>query len=164
MRIQRLSYATGQELGLEPHRLYLLNYGAYLHDLGKVRIPLEILQKPAALTPDEWRVMKRHPTFGRELLEPTFMKDVGPIVEQHHERFDGSGYPHGLAGEEVLLEAAIVAVADTYDAMTTDRVYRKALPPEVAFAEIDKYAGVHYPREVVAAFFTALKQTELSSD
>jgi HD-GYP domain-containing protein (c-di-GMP phosphodiesterase class II) len=160
-RLQSLSYATGQELALSSSDLYRLNYGAYLHDLGKVRIPLEILQKPAKLTSEEWDVMKKHPTFGREMLGPTLLKDIGPLVEQHHERFDGSGYPYGLSNDEVLIGAYIVAVADTYDAMTTDRVYRKALSPEVSFAELEKYAGTHYPREVVKAFFSAVKRIEI---
>ena len=159
-RLQTLSYATGQELGLSSGELYRLNYGAYLHDLGKVRIPLEILQKPAKLTSEEWLVMKGHPTFGREMLVTTLLDDVGPLVEQHHERFDGSGYPYGLAKDEVVPGAYIVAVADTYDAMTTDRVYRKALSPEVSFAELTKYAGTHYPKEVVKAFFSAVKRVE----
>jgi HD-GYP domain-containing protein (c-di-GMP phosphodiesterase class II) len=160
LRLQKLSYATGQELMLEPYRLHRLNYGAYLHDLGKVRVPLEILQKPAKLTPEEWGVIKQHPTYGREMLSGTPLGDIGCIVEQHHERLDGSGYPFALSSENILVESYIVAVADTYDAMTTDRPYRKALAPEVAFAELEKYAGIHYPLEVVKAFSSAVKQVE----
>jgi HD-GYP domain-containing protein (c-di-GMP phosphodiesterase class II) len=157
VRLQTLSYATGLELGLSTSRLRLLDQGAYLHDVGKISIPLEILQKPSSLTPSEWEIVKRHPIAGRELLDNTFMKEAGRIVEQHHERLDGSGYPYGLAGDEVLIEAAIVAVADTYDAMTTDRPYRRALPPEEALAEIERHAGVHYPREVVRAFLAIVR-------
>ncbi len=155
-RLQTLAYATGQELGLSSERLHLLDYGAYLHDIGKIKVPLEILQKPAALNASEWQIVKQHPTFGRELLETTFLSDAGTIVEQHHERLDGSGYPHGLAGDDILVESSIVAVADTYDAMTTDRPYRRALRPEEAFRELERYAGHHYPKEVVAAFVSAL--------
>lgn len=161
-RIQSLSYLTAAELGLSPYQLHLLDYGAYLHDVGKIKVPLSILQKPSKLDRDEWQIIQRHPSFGRELLEPTFMKDAGKIVEQHHERLDGSGYPFGLAGEDVLLESYIVAVADTYDAMTTDRPYRKALPPEVAFAELERYSGQHYPAEVVRAFASAVKRVGFS--
>lgn len=160
-RLQRLSFATGRELNLPHYRLHLLDCGAYLHDVGKVRVPLEILNKPAKLTTEEFEVIKRHPTFGREMLDHTWMKPSGRIVEQHHERLDGSGYPYGIAGDEVLVESYIVAVTDTYDAMTTDRPYRKALFPEEAFAELQKYAGTHYPEEVVRAFFSAVKQVEL---
>lgn len=161
-RLQALSYATGQELGLSTSRLRLLDYGAYLHDVGKLSVPLAILQKPSALDPDEWSVVKQHPTFGRELLDKTFMKEAGAIVEQHHERLDGSGYPYGLSSSELLVEAAIVAVADTYDAMTTDRPYRRALSQEEAFEEIHKYSGVHYPKDVVKAFFSSIKRLEKS--
>ena len=157
-RLQTLAYATGQELGLSSERLHLLDYGAYLHDIGKIKVPMEILQKPSSLSADEWRVIKQHPTFGRELLETTYLSGAGTIVEQHHERLDGSGYPYGLAGDDILVESSIVAVADTYDAMTTDRPYRKALRPEQAFRELESYAGRHYPKEVVAAFISALSR------
>lgn len=160
-RLQALSYATGRVLGLPPNRLYLLNFGAYLHDVGKIKVPAAILQKPAALTPDEWAIIKKHPTFGRELLESTFMSEAGAIVEQHHERSDGSGYPYGLSGDAILVEASIVAVADTYDAMTTDRPYRRASSPAEACAEIRRYAGRHYPVEVVEAFFEALRGSDV---
>ncbi len=161
LRLQTLSYFIGQELGLKAGRLHLLDYGAYLHDVGKIRVPLAILNKPAKLTPEEWEVIKKHPTHGRELLDQTFMKEAGVIVEQHHERSDGSGYPYGLSGDEILIESSIVAVADTFDAMTTDRPYRKASSQAEALAELRKYAGIHYPKEVVKAFCTALKAGKL---
>ena len=156
-RLRDLSFTLGKEIGLEPRRLHLLDFGAYLHDVGKIRVPLSILNKPAKLTAEEWQIIKKHPSYGRELIDQTFMKEAGTIVEQHHERLDGSGYPYGLSGNEILIEAAIVAVVDTFDAMTTDRPYRKASTPEEALAEIRKYAGIHYPKEVVKAFYSALK-------
>lgn len=151
-RLQRLSFATGTVMGLNSSSLFLLDFGAYLHDIGKVSIPLDILNKPAKLTTDEWRVVKEHPTEGRKMLEATFMKEAGKIVEQHHERPDGSGYPFGLNKNELMIEAAIVAVADTYDAMTTDRSYRKAMPQSEALEELNRLVGVHYDKEVVRAF------------
>ena len=160
-RLQVLSYAAGQELGLAQDRLYLLDYGAYLHDVGKVKVPANILRKPSTLTQAEWALVKKHPTFGRELLEKTYLKRAGIIVEQHHERLDGSGYPHALSGEGVLVESYIVAVADAYDAMTTDRPYRRAAPPEQAFAELRKYAGIYYPKEVVSAFISVITRKAL---
>ena len=160
-RLQVLSYAAGQELGLTQDRLYLLDYGAYLHDVGKVKVPAHILQKPSALTRAEWALMKKHPIFGRELLEKTYLKRAGTIVEQHHERFDGSGYPYALSKDNILLESYIVAVADTYDAMTTDRPYRRASSPEHAFAELRKYAGIYYPKEVVRAFISVVRKKAL---
>ena len=160
-RLQSLSFATGKELGLPHYRLHLLDSGTYLHDVGKVKIPLEILNKPAKLTPEEFKIIQGHPTFGREMLDETWMRASGSIVEQHHERLDGSGYPYGLSGENILIESYIVAVADTYDAMTTNRPYRKGLRPKEAFAELQKFAGIHYPKEVVKAFFSAIKRVEL---
>lgn len=153
-RLTRLAFATGLEVGLDSHRLRLLDRAAYLHDVGKVRVPAGILQKPSALTVDEWAIVKQHPTFGREMLEPTFVREAGPIVEQHHERMDGSGYPYGLAGDEILAESYIVAIADAYDAMTTDRVYRTKRPIDEAVSELRRHAGCHYPRDLVGAFIT----------
>ena len=155
-RIQRLAYATGKELGLSHHQLYQLDYGAYLHDVGKIKIPLSLLQKPGPLSTDEWPLFHQHPITGREMLEQTFMKASGPIVEQHHERYDGSGYPYGLGRDEVRVESYIVAVADTYDAMTSNRPYRKARSKQEALDEIEGLTGQHYPTEVVKAFFSVL--------
>lgn len=160
VRLQRLAYATGEALGLRGARLLALDHGAYLHDLGKIKIPKAVLQKPGPLTADEWRLVRRHPVFGRELLETTSLRHAAPIVEQHHERIDGSGYPHGLSGDEVLVEASIVAVADTYDAMTTDRVYRRALGREAALEEIARLAGKQLPLEVVEAFESSVADVE----
>lgn len=160
-RLQRLSYATGRELGLTPTQLYLLDFGAYLHDVGKIRVPTSILLKPGKLDEEEWRVIRKHPTYGRELLQSTFIREAGMIVEQHHERLDGSGYPFGLTDNEILIQSAIVAVADTYDAMTTDRPYRRACSQAEALAELDSLAGTHHPREVVRAFRSAVTQLEL---
>ena len=151
-RLQRLAVTVGKQLGLPKERLYLLDVAAFLHDVGKVQIPVEILQKPSPLTPSEWQVIKRHPTFGREMLEDTLIAEAGPIVEQHHERPDGTGYPYGLRGDEILLEAHIVAITDAFDAMTTDRPYRQALPREAALMRLERLAGRHYPVAVVEAF------------
>jgi hypothetical protein len=159
-RLQRLAYATGVTLGLDAARLRALDHGAYLHDLGKIRVPASVLQKPGPLTGEEWALVKRHPIFGRELLEPTSLRHAAPIVEQHHERIDGSGYPYGLRGDEVLVEASIVAVADTYDAMTTDRVYRRALGRDAALGEIRRLAGTQLPRDVVRAFEPSVAEVE----
>jgi HD-GYP domain-containing protein (c-di-GMP phosphodiesterase class II) len=157
-RIQALSYATGEVLGLSATQLHRLSYGAYLHDVGKIKIPTEILTKPGKLTDAEYRVIQAHPSYGRMLLEPTSMHEAGVIVEQHHERLDGSGYPQALSRDTILVESYIVAVADTYDAMTTDRPYRKALSVADAFAELKRYSDIHYPKEVVSAFTAAIRQ------
>jgi len=163
-RLQRLAYATGLTLGLEASRLRALDAGAYLHDIGKIKIPTRVLQKPGPLTATEWALVKRHPVFGRELLEPTSLRHAAAIVEQHHERIDGSGYPYGLSGDAVLVEASIVAVADTYDAMTTDRVYRRALSHQAALAEILRLAGRQLPINVVSAFEASVAHAEPQAD
>ena len=159
-RLQRLALGVGKQLGLPQERLYLLDVAAFLHDVGKVRVPVEILQKPGPLSPSEWHLIRQHPSFGREMLEDTLIVEAGPIVEQHHERPDGSGYPYGLRGDEILLEAHIVAVTDAFDAMTTDRPYRRALSREAALARLRHLSGKYYPKEVVEAFFEVLALEE----
>jgi HD-GYP domain-containing protein (c-di-GMP phosphodiesterase class II) len=151
-RIQTFSAMVGKQLGLDPTRQHNLLYGSVLHDLGKVGVPDGILKKPGKLTAEEWAVMQRHTLIGRDMLINTCFAAASPILEQHHERRDGSGYPRGLSGDEICLEAQIVAVVDSFDAMTTDRVYRPALPPEEVIAELKRGAGRTYHSDVVEAF------------
>jgi HD-GYP domain-containing protein (c-di-GMP phosphodiesterase class II) len=156
-RINQMSMLVGQSLGLETKQLVKLNLASYLHDVGKLNIPLEILQKPGKLTAEEWEIMKLHSTYGREILEETgipILSEVGKIVEQHHERFDGKGYPKGLKGEEIMIESGIISVVDSFDAMTTDRVYRKGKTKEEAFEEILNCRGTMYNPEVVDVFLS----------
>lgn len=157
-RITSLSMAVGRELNLPPARLVLLNFGAYLHDVGKVGVPESVLGKPGPLSEAEWEIMRRHTIYGREMVERTFMKDAGVIIEQHHERLDGSGYPYGLKGDEILLEAQIVAVVDSYDAMTTDRIYRQARSHDEAIAQLQEGIGTLYRRDVVETFIKVLSE------
>ena len=159
-RLQRLALAVGKQLGLSQERLYLLDVAAFLHDVGKVQVSVEILQKPGPLSPSEWQLVRRHPSFGREMLEDTLIAEAGPIVEQHHERPDGSGYPFGLRGDEIMLEAHIVAITDAFDAMTTNRPYRAALPREAAIMRLERLADKHYPAEVVRAFLEVIALEE----
>jgi HD-GYP domain-containing protein (c-di-GMP phosphodiesterase class II) len=158
-RINRLSMLVGESLGLKTKQILRLNLASYLHDVGKLKIPIEILQKPGKLTPDEWEIMKKHSSFGRELLEETGLPnliDAGEVVEQHHERFDGKGYPKGLKGEAISIEAAIISVVDSFDAMTTDRVYKKGMTREEAFEELLRCRGTMYHPKIVDVFL-ALK-------
>lgn len=155
-RIRDLALRTANNLGLPPVRRHYLLYGSLLHDLGKVRVPDSILLKPGPLTEDEWAVMRRHPVYGREMLDDTFLVGAGFILEQHHERIDGSGYPLGLKGEEISIEAQIVAVVDSYDAMTSNRVYRSAMSHEEAVAQLKANVGHLYRADVVEAFLLAL--------
>lgn len=153
-RVTARCMAVGRRLDLPPARLLALNYGAWLHDVGLVEVPEQILKKPGNLTRAEWAVMKRHPTTGKQMVEGTFLREAAAIIEQHHERLDGSGYPQGLKGDQILLEAQVVAVMDSYDAMTTDRVFRPAISHVEAVAALQRGVGTHYRSEVVESFLT----------
>lgn len=157
-RMQTLARKVGTKLELPHLQLFHLTWGALLHDIGKVKIPGHILGKPGPLTPEEWVIMRRHAEWGRQMLKESALPEAAIIVGQHHERFDGSGYPHGLKGDQICLEARIVAVCDSWDAMTTDRVYRKALSRAEAIADLQRGAGVLYDPAVVAAFLSIIDE------
>ena len=153
-RLARYATALGGALGLAEDELAALHRGGYLHDVGKIAIPDGILQKAGKLTADEYELMKRHTVIGERLCgDLRSLALVRPIVRHHHERRDGSGYPDGLRGNEIPLLAEIVAIADTYDAVTTTRPYRAARPAEIAFAELrrDAASGAREP-ELVETF------------
>jgi cyclic di-GMP phosphodiesterase len=136
-------------------------YGFFLHDIGKVGIPESILCKTGRLTELEWIVMKSHPNQGARIVEPIpFMGEAVEIVRSHHERFDGSGYPRGLRGEEIPLAARIFAVADSFDAMTSDRPYRSALSAETAVGEIRAGSGTQFDPICVDAFETLVAEDD----
>jgi HD-GYP domain-containing protein (c-di-GMP phosphodiesterase class II) len=136
-----------------PAMLRDLAHGVLLHDIGKIGIPDAILLKPGPLTPEEWAIMRTHPEIGKRLIERIpFLRGAVPIVYSHHEKWDGSGYPRALQGEEIPLGARIFAVVDAFDAMTFDRPYSKAVPFEAAKAEIRRCAGSHFDPAVVDAF------------
>ena len=126
-----------------------------VHDLGKVILPDSILFKPGPLTPDEWDAVRRHPEAGAAMLAEAGFEDVAVWVRHHHERVDGGGYPHGLAGDDIPLESRILGVADAYEAMTTDRVYRARLGHDAACAELRRCAGSQFDPAVVDAFLGA---------
>jgi putative two-component system response regulator len=126
---------VGRAVGLNDDDLGALAKGGYLHDLGKVGIPDAILNKPSRLTPDEWAIMRQHPIIGDKLCgELRSLRRVRPIVRHHHERLDGSGYPDGLRGDAIPILAQVLSVIDVFDALTTLRPYKTALPPEEAYA------------------------------
>jgi HD-GYP domain-containing protein (c-di-GMP phosphodiesterase class II) len=130
-----------------------VGYGFFLHDLGKVGVPEAVLCKPGPLDEAEWAVMREHPTIGAQIVAPIrFLADAVEIVRSHHERWDGAGYPRGLRGEAIPLAARIFAVADSFDAMTSDRPYRAALPLEHALDEIAAGAGTQFDPDVARAF------------
>lgn len=144
-----------QMLGIETSRE--LKEALLLHDIGKIGIPDHILQKTEGLSDEEWEVMRRHPELGEQLLgDFESFRSVGNIIAAHHERYDGKGYPRGIAGDDIPIEARIVAVADSWHAMREDRAYRRALPPEVAVAELVSNRGKQFDPKVVDAFLEGL--------
>src|SRR3984893_17352248 len=151
-RVQQLALAVGHEMGLSQAELDLLGRAALFHDIGKLAIPDAILLKPASLTPDEWSLMQRHAEEGARIIDRLgFLHDAGPALHHHHERFDGTGYPDRIAGEEIPLGARIIHVADALDSMLTTRIYRAARPVNEALAEVkDKSATQFCPRCVAA--------------
>jgi putative nucleotidyltransferase with HDIG domain len=159
--VVQLCLHVGEELGLGAEAMRNLEFGALLHDVGKIAIPKEIINKPGKLDPDEWRVIETHTIEGQKMLNRVggFMKNVGLIVRSHHERWDGRGYPDGLVGADIPLEARIITCCDSWNAMRTDRAYRKALSREVAEAELVGNAGKQFDPTIVAAFLHALETT-----
>lgn len=134
-RLSVYSVALGERLGLGEELLVALRRGGVVHDLGKVAVPDQILLKPGPLTPEERAVMEKHPATGERICAPLkSFRLVRPIIRHHHEKMDGSGYPNGLKGDQIPLPARILTVVDIYDALTTDRPYRKAMSQELAFA------------------------------
>jgi putative nucleotidyltransferase with HDIG domain len=155
LRVANYVKAIAAQMGVveTPQELVDMQRGALLHDVGKIGVPDFILHKPGPLTPEEWDDMKRHPAIGHGMLRDiSFLSGAAAVVHAHHERFDGKGYPRGLAGDEIPLGARIFAVADAFDAMTSDRPYRKALPPEMAREEIVRHSGTQFDPQVVQAF------------
>ncbi len=131
IRLSHLTVHLGRRLGLDEEQLTALRRAGYLHDIGKIGIPDAVLLKPGKLDADEWEVIKRHPKIGFEICKPLgSLRSVLPIIRHHHERFDGSGYPDGLVGEEIPLLARVFQVADVFDAITNNRAYRNELPTE----------------------------------
>jgi putative nucleotidyltransferase with HDIG domain len=151
-RVAELATAIAGEMGMDGEELDALRHAGLIHDIGKIAVPAEILAKPGRLSEVEFNLIKQHPASGFDILEVIdFGRPVAEIVLQHHERLDGSGYPRGLSGEDILPEARILAVADVVEAMSSHRPYRAALGMEAALAEIREPAGVKYDADVVAA-------------
>jgi putative nucleotidyltransferase with HDIG domain len=158
-RVMHYSLNIAKKLGLIAQDIDLLQDACILHDIGKIGIPESILNKPAALNAEEERIIKRHPQIGENILRPIEFSKAGlAIVSDHHERPDGKGYPRGLKTEELSLLAEIVAVADSFDAMTTDRAYRKAMPRQQAMAILEENKGSQFDIRVVNAFLEYLKE------
>ena len=172
LRVTLYTLTIAQRLGVKEGELPGVIQGALLHDVGKIGVPDHILLKPGKLTPEEWVEMRKHPQIGYDMLKGIkFLEPAVDIVYCHQEKFDGTGYPRGLRNEDIPLGARIFAVADTLDAMTSDRVYRRALSYETARAEMIKYSGTQFDPQVVEAFlsiqpdkWTELKTSSADSD
>jgi HD-GYP domain-containing protein (c-di-GMP phosphodiesterase class II) len=155
-RVARLALEVGARLGCDGARLGLLRLGGALHDLGKVVVSEAILGKPGPLTEEEFAEVRAHPEAGARMVAlDRVLRPACAGVLFHHERWDGGGYPTGCAGEQIPLEARILAVVDCYDAMTSDRPYRSALPPEEAAGEVDRCSGTQFDPDVAVAFLAA---------
>jgi len=157
-RVEEYSFKIAERLNLPRERMELLCYSALFHDIGKVNVPDKILNKPDRLTENEMNKIKKHPSDGYEMVKGTFLESIGKIIEQHHERIDGSGYPNGLKGNEIFLEAKIIGVVDSYDAMISDRPYRKGLGSRVAVEELQRLSNRHYDEKIVKVFTEILKE------
>lgn len=166
-RIRDYSIELWKRLKPVGHSIKILSTGSYFHDIGKLAIPSEILNKAGKLTEDEWKIIKMHTTLGAEMMrnhEIDRLRQAAFIVEEHHERYDGKGYPYGLIGDEISIEASIVSVVDAFDAMTTNRVYRGAMTLEEAIQEIKNGRGTQFNPDVIDEFLKMLKEKNIKWD
>jgi diguanylate cyclase (GGDEF)-like protein len=160
-RVGDYAYAIAQRLGMEGEKLETIRTAGVLHDVGKIGISDRILQKPGSLTPEEWAVMRRHSELGRDIIAGAGMTEIADYLLHLHERYDGKGYPNGLAGADIPLESRILHVADALEAMTSSRVYRSALPVEEALAEIERCRGNQMDPDVADALLALVREGEL---
>ena len=160
--VAEYAYRLARRVGFEGDRLETLRLAATLHDLGKIGVPDAVLKKPGPLTDEEWDIMKRHPSIGRQIIGHTFhLGDLIPGLYYHHERWDGRGYPEGLAGETIPLEARVVTIGDAYSAMVDDRVYRKGMSHDTACNNLRKAAGSQFDPQLVEIFIAMIEEEEL---
>ncbi|MDO8445582.1 MAG: GAF domain-containing protein [Deltaproteobacteria bacterium] len=163
-RVLTYSMASAEYMGVSPQEMDWLKLSAILHDIGKIGVEDRVLRKQGSLNDEEFALMKAHPRMGAEIMEYVEkLKDIIPGMKHHHERFDGKGYPDGLKDGEIPLIARIISVSDTFDAMTSDRPYRKGLSDETAINELQKHAGVQFDPVVVRAFIEAYKDGKIIS-
>ena len=161
-RVVHFSLCVAKYMDLTPEEFEQVKLGALLNDVGKIGVDDKILKKQAPLDPEEWKVMRKHPELGFDIMKRVeSLKDVMGGMRFHHERWDGKGYPLGLKGEEIPLIARIIAVADAYDAMVSTRPYRKGLPAKIAYEEILKYKGIQFDPHVVDAFIQAYQKEKM---
>ena len=159
-RVTRYSVELARKLDLSPERMKVIERAAILHDIGKIGIDLSLLHKEGKLSPEDVSALQQHPLIGMKILEPIeFLHDVKVCIGQHHERYDGLGYPNNVSSDKLLVESRILAIADAFDAMTSDRPYRKALPVDVAIKELYDNAGTQFDPHMVPHFVELLKSS-----
>lgn len=159
LRVTDLSVKLARNMGINEGELLFIRRGALLHDIGKLGVPDSILHKTSSLTDEEWKVMRQHPQFAYDMLYPIeYLRPALDIPYCHHEKFDGSGYPRGLKGEQIPLSARIFAIVDVWDAITSDRPYRPAWDKETALEYIKAESGKHFDPKVVEAFLKMMKE------
>ncbi len=165
LRVTYYSLKLGEEYGLKPEELYDLEVAALFHDIGKIAVPDKVLLKPARLDEEEFLIMKSHPSKSAEILEGFEpFKEAAQFAKHHHERYDGRGYPDSMKGQDIPLFSRIILIADTFDAMTSTRPYRKGLPYEVAFSELDEFSGSQFDPELVKHFISVMKKEEAKKE
>jgi len=162
--VVELAVAVADQLGLNDRQRQLTEFAALLHDVGKIKVPKEIINKPGPLTPDEWDVVRRHPGDGADMLNGVggFLAEVGDIVRHHHERWDGDGYPENLAADEIPVIARIVAACDAFSAITTDRAYRRGRPIAEAIEELRRSAGTQFDPAVIDALCKVIGRDDVA--
>ena len=165
LRVAYFCVSVGREMGFSEAEIYDLEVSALFHDIGKIGVPDSVLLKPSRLTDDEFLEMKLHPSKSFEILKdfPVFNK-IANNVKYHHERFDGRGYPEGIKGEDIPLNARIILIADTFDAMTSTRPYRKGLPFEMAFTELKEFGGTQFDPNIVEKFITCMTREQSKNE
>ncbi len=165
LRVAYFCVSVGRELGLSSEELYELEVSALFHDIGKIGVPDAVLTKPTRLNEEEFQVMKLHPSKSYEILQefPVFHQ-MALNAKHHHERFDGRGYPEGLKAENIPLFSRIILVADTFDAMTSSRPYRKGLPMDVAFSELREFAGTQFDSNIVENFIISMQREQSKNE
>ena len=156
--VKEYALKIGNKLRLSKEKIENIGLAAMLHDIGKIEVPDYILNTPGKLTEEEFDIIKKHPVIGAELVKETYYENLSDIILQHHERIDGSGYPSGLKGNEILIEAKVVAMADVYHAMITDRPYRKGLKYSEIIKELKELSGIKYDKEIVDALLDIMKE------
>lgn len=165
MRVTYFSMVVGKELGLRDKEMYDLQLSALFHDIGKIGTPDAVLNKPTRLNDEEFKIMKQHPSDSYEILKGfSVFEKVARFAKHHHERYDGRGYPDGLKGDQIPLYSRIILIADTFDAMTSTRVYRKGLPYETAFEELIEFSGSQFDPKLVRCFIEGMKKEQAKKE